>query len=167
SVDEAYKHSYPVELEVSIANSTPASTYTPRYTSTPTPAPTVTATPTSTPRFNETFFRLGLNSTIFVGGDVLLLTAESYNNQEKAIWVNQVVLLDVFGAYYFHPNWEEEFMCTEKYLPSGAYFSEALLAVALPYDLEASGPYYFLGGIFDQENWLLLEDFSVVGFVFI
>lgn len=166
SIDDRYKYSYPAELAVTVRNSTPAATYTQSATRTPTPSPTVSPTQTVTPAYDETVFRLLLNAGIFVGGDVLQLVAESYNAGGQQLWVNQVVLLDVYGTFYFHPNWTQEFDYTERYLVPQVQYFEPLLAVSLPYELDPGGPFYFFGAILTEEDWLLICDITVVGFIF-
>ncbi len=165
SVDNHYKYSDPAVVEVIVNNPNPAPTFTPFYTWTPSPLPTNTPTASPTPPQGGLIFNLFLNQTVFIGGDVLVLGAETINEGIER-WVAQVVVLQVGDYFYFHPYWTEEFQYTLKYIPVAEHYREPLLAVSLPYDLKPAGPFYFFGALLDSDTFELLTDISSVAFIF-
>ncbi len=164
SVDDDYKHSESDSVAIFVDNQTPAPTYTGvnSPTATPTPNPSITPTPFSGGE-RDTGLYLDLNGSFFYGGDVLSLTAELINKEESR-WINQIVLLDVFRRYYFHPQWTEEIVFTHMFINEDDYYRESILSVPLPYDITSAGPFYFMGVIMDDENFQLLGDIDVTTF---
>jgi len=73
-------------------------------TSTPTPTPTMAATDTPGP--DMLTVNLTLSQEFFTPGDQFLLTF-CYQNPGSGQSLDQYVLLDVFGLYFFWPGWEE------------------------------------------------------------
>ncbi len=162
SIDDGFKHSEPEEITILVDNMTPAPTYTPRMSHTPTPW----ASPTPTPAFGEegnTGLYLSMNDSIYFPGDVLTLSADIYNNEESR-WAYQIVMLDVFGKYYFHPSWTEELDLVQNFLGADYHYRELLLSAQLPQKLDSLGPLYFMGALLDADNSELLGNISAVSF---
>lgn len=72
-------------------------------TLTPTPQPTMPP-PTVTPAPSQPTLNLILNDTIYLAGERFLLLAE-LTNANVPLWVDEYIILDVYGYYFFYPNW--------------------------------------------------------------
>ncbi len=76
---------------------------TPRPTRTPTQPPTATPNPpTATP--GKASIDLTLNAHVFTAGDPFLLKAV-YTNPGPQITLDEYIILDVFGTFFFWPGW--------------------------------------------------------------
>jgi len=94
----------PTPTETQPPTSTP--TYTPPPTSTPTytPPPTSTPQPSATPTPGIPIIDIQLNQRYFTAGDRFHLTVD-INNPGPAITVEEYIILDYHGEYWFWPSW--------------------------------------------------------------
>ncbi len=70
----------------------------------PTPTPTVPVTPTSTP--SDFVVNINTSREMYQEGDMFRLTTEIFN-PFNALIVEEYIILDVYGAYFFYPGWTE------------------------------------------------------------
>ena len=89
---------------------TPVPTATPTSPSQPTCTPTPTPdnyTPEPTPTFSETDLQqdLVLNKEMFYPNDQFLLTLRTINPRTETFPVDQYIILEVAGLFYFWPDW--------------------------------------------------------------
>ncbi|MBN2054232.1 hypothetical protein JW905_04885 [bacterium] len=112
--------------------------YTPCPNTTPTPTcpegtftPTPPATPTPTPEYQITA-DLNLNTLTFFGGDPFLLTI-SIINDGPALLVDQYIILEAYGHYFFHPSWSEIIDWTNRPLLTGTTGPDTILEFVWPF----------------------------------
>lgn len=89
-------------------------TPTPTYTPTPTGTPTMTPTPTPEYRIS-----LALSETDFYPGDRFQLQVRVSNWLKRDNPLRLIVVLDVFGDYFFYPSWAPDFDFQYVSLPVG------------------------------------------------
>jgi len=132
----------PVPTETPLPTDTPLPTETPVPTDTPPPAtstptpteppdPTETPFPTSTPIPGDPEIDLVINQEMFRAGDQFLLTCRT-SNPGPAIELEQYILLDVWGSYYFWPTWTEDLDFVFRSFPRGFDETETILEFSWP-----------------------------------
>ncbi|MBN2057062.1 hypothetical protein JW905_19195 [bacterium] len=92
---------------------------------TPTPSPSPTPPPTDITVGIET------NQAYYFSGDPFILTL-SVANHGPATTVQQYVILDVFGMYWFHDDWSSEPDSTIRSLQAGASWQDTILDFTWP-----------------------------------
>lgn len=104
------------------------------HTATPvhSPTPNQTPTPTPTQTSDPVSVDIGTNQLTFLADDlfVLFITLE---NSGPATMVDQYIILEVYGYYYFHPSWGEELDHTNRPLLTGTSGPSTILQFAWPY----------------------------------
>lgn len=116
---------------------TPAPSATPTVQPTETPAPATptiipaTLTPTAAPTVIDLV--LTTNKTIYHPGDMFALLATTYHAAATAVLVDQYVVLDVFGAYWFWDDWTPELDFRQVELPGGVH-NQLILSFQWPAD---------------------------------
>ncbi len=147
---------------------TPRPTYTPApATPTGTPAPTFTPTAApATPTPGVFYVDLELNKTTFTGGDDFLLTCRSYNPGSE-ITLDQYILLDAVGQYFFWPDWTVSPACRLTTVPQGTSPSETILSFTWPEGNmgQISGLHFWAAFLDPSTNTLVGElDFVEFGY---
>ncbi len=110
----------PIPTHTPFPTFTPAPTFTPEPSQTPkpsqtpsfptnTPDPGTTPTPTPSPTPTGDFFSitLQLNQTQFNAGD-LFDFRHRVMRQGSSVTVDKYIILDVYGVYFFWPNWTQD-----------------------------------------------------------
>lgn len=83
----------------------PVSTPTPVPTATETPS--VTATPTATATPEETWYELSMVDVDLRAGDLFQLSRHCGNPDISSQAVDEFIILDIMGLYWYWPQWEE------------------------------------------------------------
>lgn len=121
-----------------VPDPTATPTSTPTIVPTSVPSATVVPTktpvfePTATPQAGERVLELNLNFDIYHGGDSFLMTSSIYNPNVE-ISVDEYIILDVFGNYWFWPTWKQDVSFTYRVLESWTvYPDEEILSFTWP-----------------------------------
>lgn len=133
---------------------TPTSTLTPTITNTPTYGPTLTPTRTPTqtvtPYITPTPAEFPITISIFTNqshyqaGDIFLLMTEIYS-YDKSHYVDEYIVLDVFGQYYFWNDWTTELDSKELQVPKQKLVQQEILNFVWPPDAgSASGLAFYM-----------------------
>ncbi len=106
-------------------------TATPEPTDTPAES---TATPTATPTEMPGTFTadLALNSDMFHAGDMFRLSLNIVNGSAEPMDVEQYIILDVYGLYFFHPGWTEAGDYQKRIFESGYQGTDVVLEFTWP-----------------------------------
>ncbi len=126
-----------------------------------TPTPTPSPTPTSPAGFAAA---LHLNDTLFDAGESFVLDIEIFNNTATEITVQQFLILDVFGSYYFHPEWQETVDFTERDFLPGFYAMENIFDFVWPEVTGSADDLKFWLGFFDPANQSIIGEIDWVTF---
>lgn len=148
----------------------PAPTNTPIPTFTPV-EPTSTASPTvippsATPTNPSGGFSadLLLTDTVFEAGEVFVLTLEIMNQTQANLHLHQYLLLDVYGDFYFHPEWGQDPIFTDCMFADGYQDYIEIIRFVWPIvNGNASGLRFYLGYL-DAESQELIGDIDTVEF---
>lgn len=125
---------------------TPTVTPTPTLTGTPSPLPptetpsaqptqppeTPTPEPTSTPLPGTFSASLTLNQTFFEVNDPFLLQLSITNRTLTTYDLDQYLILDVYGLYFFHPSWGPLLDYTTKTIPPNYIATDTVLDFIWP-----------------------------------
>ncbi len=142
--------------------------YRPSSYITPTPAPS--DTPTAFPTVTHTATdRLGvdldLSRSVFKTGDLFLLTASIINQTSISYpQIPLIILLDIYGEYYWHPGWTQEFdyMIIERVDP-GAMDIPVLYFIWPDEENEGTGARFY-GGLLSGNFLYLLGYWDIAEF---
>ncbi len=128
----------------------PTNTAIPSFTPvvpTTTASPTIippSATPTLPP--SRFFNDLVLSDTDFQSGEVFVLTLEILNQTGEDLHLHQYLFLDVYGGYFFHPEWQGDPIFTECMFAKDYHdYLEILRFVWPDVNGSASGLRFYLG----------------------
>ncbi|MBN2054992.1 hypothetical protein JW905_08715 [bacterium] len=111
-----------------------------------TPAPTTTPEPTATPMEGGFHADLMLNSNLFRAGEQFLLELDIDNENEETLVLEQYVILDVYGAYFFHPSWSVSLDFMARMISPGYSAREPILDFTWPEGAGAAqGLMFWLG----------------------
>ncbi len=154
----------------------PTSTPTPTSPTDPTATPTVPPEPTSTPTTNSEptmtptpgaeEFRadLMLNDSIFESGEPFLLEIHLTNTTPATVSVDQYLILDVYGSYFFHPSWNQTGDFTARSIESGFDRQETVLTFNWPSGTGSADNLRFWLGYLTQGTIDLACDIDFVDF---
>ncbi|MBN2054278.1 hypothetical protein JW905_05115 [bacterium] len=151
---------------------TPLPTNTPIATPTPIP-PTATPIPTASPVLPsptpveqlDPQIHIWLNQDIFHTNDTFLLSMRiDYDGQDT--WVDQYIILDVWGLYYFHPSWNMTLDWTPRMLNGELQVEESILSFIWPTGAGEASGLMFWAGLCEMSTANLLGevDFCTFGF---
>lgn len=153
---------------------TPTSQNTATRTPSPTPTgtpPTLTPTPTATPSptlvpYTDIYIELLLNRPWYTEGDQFLLALLRNNQAAQTFNVDQYVLLEVYGNYYFAPTWTTDLASVTREILPMSTTTEEILNFQLPTGLPVGGPFFFYAALFVQGtfDWASNLDSAVFGF---
>lgn len=149
-------------------------TLSPTVTLTETPEPTATATeipPTGTPTLVPTEPAIPLtveittNQTVYEPSDTFILTA-IVDNLATAINVSEFIILDVYGAYWFWPDWTQDLAYERTTFSSLEHREEIILQFTWPEGAGAAEGIIFWLGLLDPASWNPVSniDFTEFGF---
>ncbi len=141
---------------------TPVPSYTPTPTPPHTPPPTETPTITPTSSADEFNFTLQLTDDFLEPGDYFDLTAEYYNPLEL-FQADVYVVLDVLGAYFWHPQWTQEISHELTTFVMGTGTLD-ILQFTWPDVQDRLNGLFFYGAVTEQGTFEFLDDVSVIQF---
>nr|HPQ41847.1 hypothetical protein [bacterium] len=149
---------------------TPTQSPTPTGTSVPTatPIPTETPVPTATPEVTPTGtpftgVDLEISRRFFQAGDDFLLTGYLSNDDAGVLTGNLVLILDVYGDLFFHPDWGREFSVLPLALDPGIEFV-VFLDFTWPQVSGSADGIYFYCAILNEENSAIIGVWDLVEF---
>lgn len=118
--------------------------------------------PTPTPDPDEPGLSLHLNKDLFTADDAFNLSCTVVNNG-NSIDVDQYILLDVYGLFYFWPGWSETVDFQSRNLEqTTVYPAENVLAFTWPeVDGSATG-IQFWGALLESQNQQLFGSYDVI-----
>ncbi len=129
----------------------------------PTPRPTVTITPTPTP-VGWTGVKLIISGDEFTSGDIFKLRAQCMGNPGDTI-ADLYVILDVYGNYWFHPDWSVPPDYESLNLNENHPVVSFILDFTWPSNIQGSADgLCFWGAILDPATSDLIGDFDRVEF---
>jgi hypothetical protein len=143
----------------------PSNTATPTTgpgTPTHTPQPEPTVTPTSTPAEN-TVFDLRLNKTMFEPFDHFVLSTLIINNS-ATIEVDEYILLDVYGSFWFWPTWSQTLDFERRTIEAGETYEDTIIDIWWPAGAGSADDLRFYGALLDPETSTLVCNFDMVEF---
>ncbi|MBN1356753.1 hypothetical protein JXA40_10875 [bacterium] len=146
-------------------SNTPLPTRTPEVTFTPKPTETQPGMPTSTPTRPADYFAitLHLNDTYFEAGEDFLFQCEIERNG-PTVTVEQYIILDVYGVYFFWPSWSETLDYENHSYPDGYHETTPIFDFIWPVVGGHASGLYFYAGCLAPGTTQLVGDISVVEF---
>ncbi|MBN2056419.1 Zn-dependent exopeptidase M28 [bacterium] len=132
---------------------------------TPTPAPTPACTPTPVVVHELPELTMQLNGHSFRAGDQYTLDTVITNNAPVTFIVDRFVALEVYGTFYFHPEWTPVLQSMPVTLPPYGELVETVLSLVMPDPLPCGGPFYAWGVITGPGTTLPLGAPDVVEFI--
>ncbi len=155
----------PVFTEAPTAAPTSAPSQAPTNTPvfTPNDSPTPTVITTYTPVVDRTVPLLELNREAYAGGDPFLLACTCMNAGEPAS-VDHYIILDVYGSYWFWPDWSTEISCRPIILNCGARPKENILNFVWPENAGTGENIFFWSGFVLPASAEVYGEIDSVGF---
>lgn len=145
-----------------IMDSESAATPTPTRTASPTASPTPAATPTP----GGCYVDLDLSQETFQGGDPFTLTYLIGNPEPQTVSGNFWLLLDVYGLYWFYPDWIQtpEYMDVTL-MPGASFGPNTALDFSWPADVGGHAEnLMFICALTDSSNTALKSNVASVTF---
>jgi len=94
---------------------------------------------------------LMLNQSSYAAGDTLRLDLEIHNPGANRV-SDVYVLLEVFGEFWFYPDWSQSLDSVTRSTSAGATVTIPIIEpVVLPAPLAAGGPFYFYAAAFEPD----------------
>jgi hypothetical protein len=134
-------------------------------TSTQTPVPTGSAAPTNTPIPEGLFVEIILNQEAYSSQDPFQLDLRLSNGGDSRM-ADLYLLLDVFGSYYFYPEWTQNIGYSNMYFSEDQILTLPILSFEVPSGIGASGPYTFYSAMFAPGTFDLSSNVAIVSFRF-
>ncbi|MBN2055699.1 hypothetical protein JW905_12290 [bacterium] len=145
----------------------PFATFTPPpFTPTPRPSTTPgldTPTPVVTPQPGSLSIDLALNRDMFHTGEPFLLSCTTENTGES-LTVEEYILLDVFGAYFFWESWSPSLDYRMTHVMSGSSTTETILSFVWPAGAGSSRGVRFWGAFLYPGTADLASNLCTVSF---
>ncbi len=123
-------------------------------------------TPTPDPAEGYVEMILDLNNSIYFPGDQFTLNSINRNEFQSSYSVDQYIVLEVYGSYFFWPGWRENIDHRSWELPANYYGEDEILSFIWPGQCGSGNGLSFLGAFFDQGTSDLICDLSSVEFSF-
>ena len=142
-----------------VPTNTPTTTPSPSTTFTPEPTQTPVATPTG-----EISVDLTISDTVFSAGERFLLYVDAHNYSWQPLDGNLVIMLDVYGDYWFYPSWTQTLDGAAIALPAGHTFTDLILDFYWPDDSGTASGIFFWGALITQDWTGLIGDYDRVEF---
>ena len=154
----------------------PTFTYIPTFTPVPTEHPTNTPippTPTTqpAPTYTPTQLPQGLtidlilNQKVYYAGDHFLFTVNTYNNGPE-ITVDEYIVLDVWGTYYFWPSWSQNIDKVQRTLDAYSTDEQVILDFIWPFGAGSGSDIVFWGVYTYPDTYDLASNIDSVSFDF-
>ena len=119
---------------------------------------------TPTPGAEEFRADLMLNDSIFESGEPFLLEIHLTNTTPATVSVDQYLILDVYGSYFFHPSWNQTGDFTARSIESGFDRQETVLTFNWPSGTGSADNLRFWLGYLTQGTIDLACDIDFVDF---
>lgn len=148
-----------------IVTPTPDTTMPPSPTHTPDPSqntPTPAATSTIGP--DDFSARLILSDNVFESGEIFALTIEIENATGRNLSLHQYLLLDVYGEYYFHPEWDGDLGYIARRIGPSYHDFDEVLRFPWPEGVGSGNGVRFYLGYLDGETNELIGNVDFVEF---
>jgi hypothetical protein len=142
---------------------TPTPTITPAITPTRTPTSPPTSTPTSV--IDHIEIDITTNQDIYHAGDSFLLTTVSVN-PGPAVQLNEYIILDIVGQYWYWDNWTPSVDFRLTALPASDSVEETILNFTWPVTSSSFYGIYFWAAFLDPETYELVGDYGYCDFGF-
>ncbi len=133
--------------------------FTTGYDATPTSPPQPTATPTPGPRSIDIF----CNQPIYQAGDLFHLWT-FINNPAPGLEVDEYILLDVWGEYWFWPSWTQEMDYVNRVLEPWTTYEETILEFEWPSGAGEAYGIVFWAAIFHAGTFDFAGDYGMCSF---
>ncbi len=144
---------------------TPSPTCTTAPSSTPEASPTFNATVTPTPE-SGLFVDLVLNDHEFYAGDMFMLLITILNRQDESCGC-QYIILDVYGDFWYWPEWTPEPGFRERCLEAWTdYDNEEILTFVWPENAGSAQNIKFWAAMVDPDAALILGNYDMEEFSF-
>ncbi len=119
-------------------------------------------TPTPTPDYSQTGVTLHLNKNIFEAGDVFRLS-RTLVNTGSAITIDEYIILDVYGNYWFWPEWTETVSFQTRTMPvMGVFEDEVALTFVWPVTDSSADNLHFWAAMFDPAGQTIYGQYAVI-----
>jgi len=142
----------------------PEPTYTPVPPSaTPTTGFTATATPSPTPAPQEFTFRIETNQSDYRPGDTFTLACY-FRNTDLEITLDEYVMLDVYGSYWFWPGWKQTVDFRSVAIPVDENWVQPILEFTWPEQVGSAEGLMFWGAVLVPGTSQLYCDYSSCSF---
>lgn len=167
--------------DVKIFYSVPCDIPTPTSVPTETPEPTPTVLPTSTPIPTlpptiipptptpysppDPQIDISLNQTTYHAGDLFRLSL-TINNSQRYLAVDQFVILDVWGIYYFSPQWTTDLDWVTRMLDPTSPVHDTILEFVWPSGAGSAHGLRFWAALCQTGNLTLLGEIDTCDFAF-
>jgi hypothetical protein len=118
--------------------------------------------PTPTPDYSQTGITLHLNRTMFEQGDMFRLS-RTLVNTGSAITIDEYIILDVYGSFWFWPEWSESVSFQTRTLPlMGVYNDEVALTFVWPVTEGSADNLQFWGAMLDPAAQTIYGEYDVI-----
>ncbi len=145
------------------APATPTPTTPPgEPTNTPQPTDTPIPEPTPTPLDETLTATVILNGNMFYPGDMFHLETEIVNGL-GAFNVDEYLLLEVYGMFWFYPDWSEDLDYVKRFIDDGTHRQTILEFIWPNVDSGADGLFFYYA-LFAPDTFDLMSDISYVIF---
>ncbi len=134
-------------------------------TASPTPLPSYTNTPSATTTPGTVPYELLLNDDHFDAGDPFDLSRRAVNSGAPRS-VFEIIVLDVYGSYYFWPEWTPELQGIESVLLHGVSTIVVLQFTWPSGDVGHASNLWFWGGCVDPANGSLITTIAGTEFAY-
>ncbi len=160
---------------------TPTPSTTPYYTLTPTPTPTFTPSPSPTPQFTPTItptytvtptpveipisITIWTNKQVYTPGDRFTLKTHIENIGPNTL-VDEYIILDYYGQYYFWDDWTTEIDYLTFLIYSGSSFTQNILDFIWPEGVGSGANIKFWAACLYHDTFMLASNISYCSFSF-
>ncbi|MCD4652735.1 BNR repeat-containing protein [bacterium] len=136
-------------------------------TATPTATPTAmqTATPTCTPAYSAEV-NVVMNKTVYHANEWFEVNLQIHNLSQYPLIYTGYMVLEVFGEFYFYPEWTKNVQGFDDNIPGQQMFTMPIVSFTLPSPLSVGGPYCFWGALLDRSQSFLVSNIDVCEFEF-
>ena len=101
---------------------------------------------------------------MFEAGDPFLLQIDLYNGTVDTLNIQQFLLLDVYGMFFFHPSWGTAVDFVDRHIVPGYNEIETILDFTWPGNVGSANDLRFWLGYFDPMAQVIVGEIDTAEF---